>query len=204
MPPNAAVGGIYGSLGRSPRQLQLRDAATRTLATGTCPFLSLPHLHHRLPYISTAKESNLPQHEYDEEPFIALRKVFSTYPSTIDLRELYPLKSYLERLMVGPGHVLWRQGDASDGLYIVESGVLRATYAFAEHTQNMEETMFAGTIAGELSALSDLPRNATVLVERPAVLWKLSSENLTRLRLQEPELATAFTVLVLKCKPLVV
>ena len=192
-------GGIYGSLGRSPRQLQLRDAATRTLATGTCP--SAPRLHHHLP---TAQESNLPQHEYDEEPFIALRKVFSTYPSTVDLRELYPLKSYLERLTLGPGHVLWRQGDASDGLYIVESGVLRATYAFAEHTQNMEETMFAGTLAGELSALSDLPRNATVLVERPAVLWKLSSENLTRLRMQEPELATAFTLLVLKCKSLVV
>lgn len=169
------IGGLYGSLGRSPRQVQLRNAAERTLAI---------------------EPSTIPEHEYDEEPFIALRKIFSTLGN---LREFYPVKSYLERLTFAPGHVLWRQGDAPDGLYIVESGVLKATYAFAEHTQNMEETMCAGTLAGELSALSDLPRNATVVVERPAVLWKLSTGNLRRLRMQKPELATAFTLLVLKC-----
>ncbi|KAF8626789.1 hypothetical protein AX14_011421 [Amanita brunnescens Koide BX004] len=49
--------------------------------------------------------------------------------------------------------------------------------------------MSASILAGELSALSDLPM---VLVERPAVLWKLSSENLGGLR----ELATAFTLLI--------
>ena len=87
-----------------------------------------------------------------------------------------------------------------DGLYIVELGILWARYVFAEHTQDMEEAMFVGTLAGELSALSDPPRNMTVLVERPAVLWKLSGENLRGLR----ELATAFTLLVLKCKALVV
>ena len=173
------IGGLYGSLGRSPRQAQLRVAAERTLATEP---ITIPA-----------------EHEYDEEPFIALRKIFSTFNNTGNLREFYPVKSYLERLTLAPGLVLWRQGDPPDGLYIVESGVLKATYAFAEHTQNMEETMCAGTLAGELSALSDLPRNATVVVERPAVLWKLSTGNLRRLRMQKPELATAFTLLVLKC-----
>lgn len=165
----------FTSMIRSPRHLQLRDAATRTLANETKP------------------------HERDhlEEPFITLSKVFSTF-SEISYEELYPLKPYLERLTLTPGDVLWRQGDPPDGLYIVESGVLRATYEFAEHTQNMEETMFPGTLAGELSGLSDTLRNATVVVERPAVLWKLSSENLRQLRREEPALATAFTHLVLK------
>ncbi|KAK2462413.1 hypothetical protein APHAL10511_005719 [Amanita phalloides] len=168
------VVGTCGSMARSPRQLQLRDAATRTLAS----------------------ESRVLR-EYDEEPFIALRKIFSTF-NEISFAEFYPLKAYLDRLALPLGHVLWRQGDVSDGLYIVESGVLRATYAFAEHTQNIEESMFAGTLAGELSALSDLPRNATAVVERPAVLWKLSSENLRRLRMEQSDLATVFTHLVLK------
>ncbi|KAF8621955.1 hypothetical protein AX15_007386 [Amanita polypyramis BW_CC] len=166
---------LYVSLVHSPRHQQLDDAARRTLAT----------------------ESESPEHDYTEEPFIALRKVFSTF-SNVDYHEFYPLKPYLERLALSLGHVLWRQGDSPDGLYIVESGVLRATYEFAEHTQNMEETMCAGTLAGELSALSDLPRNATVTVEQPTVLWKLSTESLCRLRREKPDLAATFTHLVLK------
>ncbi|KAM6499690.1 Sulfate transporter family domain containing protein [Amanita muscaria] len=163
------------SLARTPRNIQLRDAATKTLAY----------------------EAEHNKHDFFEEPFVTLSKIFSTF-GDLSYSELYPLKSYLERLVLAPGHSLWRQGEPPDGLYIVESGVLRATYDFAERTQNMEETMFPGTLAGELSGLSETPRNATVVVERQAVLWKLSSENLRRLKKEEPGLAAAFTDLVLK------
>ena len=102
-------------------------------------------------------------------------------------------------LSVPQGRVLWAQGAAPDGLYIVEAGVLRASYRFAEHVPPIEESMVPGTLAGELSALSGLARNATVVVERAAVLWKLSAENLRRLDAEQPELARTFTKLVLKC-----
>jgi SulP family sulfate permease len=55
-----------------------------------------------------------------------------------------------------------------------------------------------GTLAGELSGLAGLPRNATVFVERAAVLWYLDGESLCRLQAECPELARAFTALVLK------
>ncbi len=59
--------------------------------------------------------------------------------------------------------------------------------------------MVAGTLAGELSALAEAPRNATVTVEHgPAVMWKLNGENLRRLQNEEPELARIFIQLVLK------
>lgn len=58
--------------------------------------------------------------------------------------------------------------------------------------------MVPGTLAGELSALAGLPRNATVVVERQAVLWKLSIGNLRRLEKDNPTLATTFMQLVLK------
>ena len=58
--------------------------------------------------------------------------------------------------------------------------------------------MVAGTLAGELSALSDSTRNATVIVEQAAVLWKLSIENIRRLQMDEPELSRIFIQLVLK------
>ena len=60
------------------------------------------------------------------------------------------------------------------------------------------ESMVSGTLAGELSALSDTPRNATVTVERDAVLWFLSVEGLTKLAADQPELWRSFTNLVLR------
>ena len=131
------------------------------------------------------------------EPFNTLIRAFSPYEH-IDRETYAPLIPYLQRMSVSEGTVLWTQDQAPDGLYIVESGILRATYYFADPTPPMVETMVPGTIAGELSMLSGLERNATCVVERAAVLWKLSTESLARLQQQKPELAGAFTKLILK------
>ena len=124
-------------------------------------------------------------------------KAFGSY-GVADREEFRPLVAYLERMALPEGYVLWRQGDESDGLYIVESGVLRAVFYFADHTRPTVESMVPGTVAGELSALSDSPRNATCTVERPAVLWKLSTASMRRMETEEPDLARKFTKLVLK------
>ncbi len=131
------------------------------------------------------------------EPFTTLVRAFSSY-EPIDRDTYAPLIPYLLRMSVPAGTVLWNQDDAPDGLYIVESGILRATYRFADPTPPMVESMVPGTIAGELSALSGLERNATCVVERAAVVWKLSGEDLASLEEAHPELARAFTRLVLK------
>ncbi|KAJ7207976.1 sulfate transporter family-domain-containing protein [Mycena pura] len=159
----------------SPRRSHLRDAGHRTIA------------NERL-----AADISPPP-----EPYNTLAKAFSSY-SDLDLAHLRPLLPYLERMCVTEGRMLWRQGDAPDGLYIIEAGVLRAQYVFAEHTAGIEESMVPGTLAGELTALSGLPRNSAVVVERAAVLWRLSVQSLRRLETEEPVLARRFTQLVLK------
>ena len=98
------------------------------------------------------------------------------------------------------GHVLWNQGDESDGVYIIESGVLRASYRFSTHATSVEESMVSGTLAGELSALSGLERNATVWVERDAVVWKLGTEQFERLGRENPTLEKMLVRMVLKCE----
>ena len=138
-----------------------------------------------------------PLYEDAAEPYNTLVRAFSSF-GEVNFDELRPLVSYLQRMSLPEGHVLWRQGDASDGLYIIETGVLRASYQFNSHAPSVEESMVPGTLAGELSALSGLPRNATVIVERPAVVWKLSIENLRKLETEEPALSKMFLQLVLK------
>jgi len=135
--------------------------------------------------------------EESSEPFRTLSKAFSSDPE-FDPEQFRTMTLYLERISMPQGIMLWKQGDDSDALYIIESGVLRASYKFADHIPIIEESMVAGTLAGELSGLSWLERNATVMVERPAVLWKLSRDNLTKLEKENPQLAQTFTRLVMR------
>lgn len=136
-----------------------------------------------------------------KEPYKTLRKAFSSCGGTVDAIVFEPIVNYFERLSFPTGTVLWHQGDPPNGLYVIESGVLRASYTFVNPTQQFQESMVAGTLAGELSALAEAPRNATVTVEHgPAVMWKLNGENLRRLQNEEPELARIFIQLVLKGK----
>lgn len=131
------------------------------------------------------------------EPFNTLVKAFSSYVD-LEAEQFRPLIPYLERMSVPEGLVLWKQDDPSDGLYIIESGALRASYRIADYTPCIEECMMPGTVTGELSALSDLPHNASLVVERQAVLWKLSLQNLRRLEMDQPAYTRIFTQLVLK------
>ncbi|EAU83619.2 vacuole protein [Coprinopsis cinerea okayama7 len=167
---------LSGSFVRSPRRSHIRDAGDRTIATE----------------IMAQQEP-----QYTAEPLNTIIKAFSSY-GEVDTTLFSPLTSYLEGTAVPAGHVLWTQGDAPDGLYILESGILRAIYQFANPAQNFEESMVAGTVAGELSALADAERNCTVVVESAAVLWKMSMRDLRRLQVERAELARVFIQLVLK------
>ena len=125
--------------------------------------------------------------------------LLDTFGSYVDdttfLREVAP---YFTQLPSTVGTTLWTQGDQANALYLIESGSLRATYSYDDHTNPVQETMVAGTIAGDLSLLSDTARNATVVVERDAVLWKLDRAALAALERELPEVARRFIQVVLK------
>ncbi|KAH8105254.1 sulfate transporter family-domain-containing protein [Cristinia sonorae] len=169
------------SMSATPRRSQLLEVGFRTIA--------------RDGYSDTPPEVQTP--EEDREPLNTIFKAFSSY-GPLDRETFRPLVRYLQPLSLPAGHVLWTQGDAPDGLYIVEGGILRAIYQFADHASPTYETMVPGTLAGELSMLSGLERNASCIVERDAKVWKLSVESLKRLQAEEPDLAREFTQLVLK------
>jgi SulP family sulfate permease len=135
--------------------------------------------------------------EVVSEPLNTVIKAFSSY-GDIDAEKFSGIVKYFTKITVPASHVLWKQGDSPDGLYILESGVLRAIYEFPNRTLHLEESMVPGTVAGELSALSDSLRNATCIVDHHATLWKMSMQDLERLRREEPHLSAFFTQLVLK------
>lgn len=184
---------FHDTLSGSPRGVQLRDAGERTIAGGKSTLLRSTNVnaHRACPEILSE--------DVALEPFNTFLKTFQSYDE-VDHDVLTKLVPYFERVSLPAGHVLWEIGDAPDGLYIIQSGILRASYKFAEHTPVIEESMLSGTLAGEMSALSGLPRNATVMVEHSAVVWKLSTTSMRQLEQDHPHVAQAFLRLVLKGK----
>lgn len=175
--PGRQDGFVFGDdIVSTPRRSRLLEAGWRTIAQDHSP--------------------NLPLAD-NPEPYVTLVKAFSSY-GEVSREHFAPLASYLEQMTLPEGFVLWTQGDEPDGLYIIESGVLRAVYHLAEHAPDTEESMVAGTLAGELSALSESTRNATCVVERPAVVWKLSIASLRRMETEHAEMAKTLVKLILK------
>jgi SulP family sulfate permease len=110
----------------------------------------------------------------------------------------FQVMPYFTPLIVSEGDTIWTQGEEADAMYLIESGCLRATYTYEDHTEPLQETMVAGTLAGEMTALSGTKRNATAIAERNAHLWRLSTEALDRLQQEKPDVAKDFIKLVLK------
>jgi SulP family sulfate permease len=197
------------SYSQSPRRTQLAEAGDSTLPTqsqsnkvlfveyGTDANCNDPGATPP----STEDKSAAPNKINLKQPLPLLLQTFSGYHTRDNAHDFFfQVLPYFTPELVSSGETLWSQGEEAQGLYLIESGCLRATYQYEDHTELLQETMVAGTVAGELTALSGTRRNATVVVERDARLWKLSVESLERLQTEKPAVAREFVKLILKGK----
>jgi len=70
--------------------------------------------------------------------------------------------------------VLFLAGDAGDGCYRVEDGLLKVTMVSRAGGERILAFLGQGAIVGELSIIDGLPRSASVVAVRPAALSFLS------------------------------
>ena len=76
-------------------------------------------------------------------------------------------------LTLGPEGVLFRQGDASDHLYFVDSGELRISCRAQSGVEVVVGRVSAGGMVGELGVLDGRRRGATVSAVEAAVLIQM-------------------------------
>jgi predicted acylesterase/phospholipase RssA/CRP-like cAMP-binding protein len=93
----------------------------------------------------------------------------------------------LEPVHVAAGEVVFRQGDAGDGLYLVASGRLRVTLA-AEGAERVLHDLGRGSVVGEIALLTDRPRTATVRAVRDSDLHLLRAPVFRELAERTPAL----------------
>ncbi|GAA6055562.1 hypothetical protein JCM3770_002489 [Rhodotorula araucariae] len=138
-------------------------------------FASSPRANHlRAAARETMSRAEVPQSKMNfQQPLPILLQSFRPYSPDLNEDYCFRLVPYFKRVNVERGTQLWKHGSEPDAFYVIESGMLRANYVFANSAHTMTESMVAGTVAGEMSFLSRTPRNTNVVAERDSVLWKM-------------------------------
>jgi predicted acylesterase/phospholipase RssA/CRP-like cAMP-binding protein len=107
--------------------------------------------------------------------------------ASLDEATRLELAAHLEPVNVAAGEVIFRQGDAGDGLFVVVSGRLRVTVA-AGGTERVLYDLGQGAIVGEIALLSGRPRSATIHAVRDSDLLLLRVSSFRSLVERSPAL----------------
>ncbi len=110
----------------------------------------------------------------------------------LDRKAMEDMASVLTWIDVPEGHVLIRQGDPAEAMYIVEKGLLRASIARKGCASAAVGLMGPGSLVGEIALLTGSRRNATVTAVEPTRLARLEAGDLNEITARYPELRRGF------------
>jgi CRP/FNR family transcriptional regulator, cyclic AMP receptor protein len=89
---------------------------------------------------------------------------------------------------LAPEQVLFLAGDAGDGCYRVEKGLLKVSMVSTSGAERILSILGPGAIVGELAVLDGLPRSASVLALRDSELVFVSKARFDECARKHPEL----------------
>src|SRR5262245_58024284 len=92
--------------------------------------------------------------------------------------------------------VLFLAGDAGDGCYRIEDGLLKVTMVSRAGSERILAFLGTGAIVGELSLIDGLPRSASVVAVRPAQLNFLSRAAFEDFANKHPEVYKSLLTLI--------
>ena len=99
-------------------------------------------------------------------------------------------------IRLGVDQVLFHTGDAGDGCYRVDDGLLKVTMLSPSGSERILAFLGSGAVVGELSMIDGLPRSASVVAVRPAALSFLSRVAFKTFAKEHPELYEYWVVLL--------
>ena len=103
------------------------------------------------------------------------------------------LASHLQPLALIAGQVLLKKGALDRTVYFIESGTLSAHYEDEKSRLRMA-LIGAGTVVGEGSFFSHLPRKATVTASSPCKVWCLNAMRFAELSNRHSAVAQSLTL----------
>jgi CRP/FNR family cyclic AMP-dependent transcriptional regulator len=106
--------------------------------------------------------------------------------AALDAESAAMLEAMLTTRTVPRGHVVFREGDEGDRLFVVLEGKVKILRAAADGRENLLAVLGAGEMFGELSLFDPGPRTATVTTVTEATLASLDHDDLRPLINERP------------------
>lgn len=100
---------------------------------------------------------------------------------------LVNIRNVCERRTFPPGHILFRQGDPGNDLYIVASGQVEIYRMDNDGRQVLLDTNRPGDVFGELALVADMPRAAMAITVNETEMLTLNKANLLSLLIKKPD-----------------
>jgi len=98
---------------------------------------------------------------------------------------------YLEREEAEFNTLLMRRGDPSTSMYFIESGRINIQLETPDGEIIRLRSLRGGTVVGEIAMYLNSPRTADAIAVQRSVLYRLTSDALTRMEAESPQTAAA-------------
>lgn len=112
-----------------------------------------------------------------------------SYFAKLDAAALASVEQAAIRRVYEPEQVILIEGEPCAGLYIVESGWLKAVKIGMEGREQVLQTLGPGEVFNAISVFTDAPNQATVAALEASVVWMVRREALLKLLDDHPALA---------------
>ena len=176
----------------------LNEALRRTVEKGRISVFSDPHR------LFDGRNDAL---EWCEETLLAERSLDAATASDFDAwlaRELggeqgvARIKAFFDRHEIAGGTVLYKQGEPSDTIDLVDQGRFSIAITDDQDRPVRLRTMSGQTVIGEMGFFRHRPRAASVAAQDDAVLYTLTRERMDRMLKEEPELGRSFLEFIIR------
>lgn len=146
-------------------------------------FAIYPTLDHALEWC----ENKLLANE-KEQPTVDLGKSILT-----TLNRSFPgikhIKEFMERVEIQAGEYFIRQGESSNDLFYIESGLVTVEFETIKGEVVRLRSIKSGATLGEITLYLGGVRSASVKAEEASTIYRLSAENLRKMHKEDPALA---------------
>ena len=108
---------------------------------------------------------------------------------SLSKEQCHKILGVAELVRVDAGHVLFREGDVGDSVFIVVEGRIRITKNVSGFGEELLATLESGSYFGEMAFFDDETRSADALAAGPGSLLRIGKDKLEALLLSDKDLA---------------
>jgi SulP family sulfate permease len=92
---------------------------------------------------------------------------------------------------IQPGQYFIQQGDASNDLFFIESGLVTVEFETEDHEKIRLRSVKSGATIGEVALYRGGVRSASVKAEKLSVVYRLTARTLRKMQKEDPQLAAS-------------